>query len=147
MGIGDRIRKKRKENRFTQSELAEFVNVSSQVISNWERGYTDPNHDDVARLAKALGCSTEYLHGIEHVQEIGRVQRLTEKDERDIAKRMEKMKKDLIEGNANGEGLNFMGEPMSPEAIESLLEALEHAERIATLANKKYTPKKYRDKE
>lgn len=57
------------------------------------------------------------------------------------------MKKDLIEGSADGKGLSFMGEPISEEAIESLLEALEHAERIATLANKKYIPRKYRKKD
>ncbi len=142
MRIGDRIKLKRNEKRFKQTELAKLVNVSSQVISNWERGYTDPNHDDVARLADALGCSTDYLHGIKE-----KANKLTEKDERDIAARMKRMKQDLIEGNSDGEGLNFMGEPMSEEAIESLLEALEHAERIATLANKKFTPKKYRDKQ
>lgn len=46
-------------------------------------------------------------------------------------------------GKSDGDGLNFMGEPLSPETIESLLEALEHAEHKATIANKKYTPKKY----
>lgn len=56
---------------------------------------------------------------------------------------MEKLKKDLM----NGEGLSFRGEPMSPEAIESVLDAIEFAERQATRANKKYTPKKYREKE
>ncbi len=142
MGIGNRIKLKRNEKRLKQTELAKLVNVSSQVISNWERGYTDPNHGDVARLADALGCSTDYLHGITES-----TNKLTEKDERDIAQRMKKMKEDLIEGNSDGEGLNFMGEPMSEEAIESLLEALEHAERIATLTNKKFIPKKDRDKQ
>lgn len=64
MNIGERIKTKRKQSKLTQTELSKLVNVSSQVISNWERGYSDPNHDDVARLALALSCSTEYLHGI-----------------------------------------------------------------------------------
>ncbi|PAE20542.1 hypothetical protein CHH80_11055 [Bacillus sp. 7504-2] len=63
MSIGYRIKQKRNEKRLTQSQLGALVNVSSQVISNWERGYTHPNHEDVARLAEALDCSTEYLHG------------------------------------------------------------------------------------
>jgi len=63
MEIGSRIKAKRKEKRFTQIELADLVNVSSQVISNWERGYSDLSSDDVARLADALECSTEYLLG------------------------------------------------------------------------------------
>lgn len=70
----------------------------------------------------------------------------TEKDERDIGKRMAKIRVDLIVGISGNDksAHSFMGEPMSEEAIESLLEALEHAERLATLANKKYIPKKYR---
>lgn len=63
MDIGARIKTKRKECKFTQIELAKLVNVSSQVISNWERGYSDLSSNDVARLADALGCSTEYLLG------------------------------------------------------------------------------------
>lgn len=64
MSIGARIKAKRKQSNLTQTNLGSLVNVSSQVISNWERGYSDPNHDDVARLALALTCSTEYLHGL-----------------------------------------------------------------------------------
>lgn len=64
MSIGERIKAKRKQSKLTQTELGKLVNVSSQVISNWERGYSEPSHDDVARLAIELDCSTEYLHGI-----------------------------------------------------------------------------------
>ncbi|WP_342512297.1 helix-turn-helix domain-containing protein [Sporosarcina sp. FSL K6-1522] len=146
MGIGSRIKAKRKENRFTQIELAKLVNVSPQVISNWERGYSNLSSDDVARLADALNCTTEYLHG-KTLSEKDEQAKLTPKDERDMAKRMDKMKRDLIEGRANGQALLHKGEPMSEEAMESLLEALEMAERITTLANKKFAPNKYKDEE
>ncbi|MEQ6390392.1 helix-turn-helix transcriptional regulator [Bacillaceae bacterium S4-13-58] len=39
------------------------INVSSQVISNWERGYITPDSGDVAKVADALDVSTEYLLG------------------------------------------------------------------------------------
>lgn len=146
MGIGNRIKEKRIEKRFKQTELAKLVNVSSQVISNWERGYTDPSHDDVARLADALECSTDYLLGRTDKVDSDRsseATKLTDKDEKDIAKRMRVIREDL-ESGGDGDGLSFMGEPLSVEAKESLLEALEHAERIATLANKKFIPKKHR---
>lgn len=146
MGIGSRIKAKRKENRFTQIELAKLVNVSPQVISNWERGYSNLSSDDVVRLADALNCTTEYLHG-KTPNEKDEQAKLTPKDERDMAKRMEKIKEDLIEGRANGQALLHKGEPMSEEAIDSLIEAIELAERITTLANKKYAPYKYKDKE
>jgi len=66
---------------------------------------------------------------------------LTAKDEKDIAKQMEKIRKTLMEDN---EGLMFSGEPLSPEAIESILDSLTSGMKNAKLINKKYTPKKYR---
>lgn len=40
MSIDDNIRKRRKELKLTQTKLGQLVHKSSQVISNWERGYT-----------------------------------------------------------------------------------------------------------
>lgn len=64
----------------------------------------------------------------------------SKKDEKDIAKRIEALKEDLL----NGDGLMLSGNPISPEAIESLLEALSSGICQAKIANKKYTPKKYK---
>lgn len=63
MTIGDRIKELRKEKRLTQRELADKINVSSQVISNWERTYSTPDAEDVKRLADALGTSVDYIIG------------------------------------------------------------------------------------
>jgi len=65
---------------------------------------------------------------------------LSQKDEKDIAKRINALKEDL----SNGDGLMLSGNPMSPETIESLVEALSSGIRQAKIANKKYTPKKYK---
>lgn len=65
---------------------------------------------------------------------------LSQKDEKDITKRIEALKEDLL----NGDGLMLSGNPMSPEAIESLMEALSSGIRQAKIANKKYTPNKYK---
>lgn len=64
---------------------------------------------------------------------------LSQKDEKDIAKRIDALKEDLL----NGDGLMLSGNPISPEAIESLIEALSSGVRQAKITNKKYTPKKY----
>lgn len=61
MSTGDRIRRLRKEKGWKQTDLGKRVNVSSQVISNWERGYTDLSHSDIISLAEALDTSTDYL--------------------------------------------------------------------------------------
>lgn len=61
--LGPRIKEKRKELKLTQKDLADLVKVSSQVISNWERGYTTPNTDDLSRLATALKVTPNFLIG------------------------------------------------------------------------------------
>ena len=66
---------------------------------------------------------------------------LTKKDERDIAKMLANLKETL----ENEEGLMFDGDPMSDEAKESILAAMELGLQAAKLKNKeKYTPKKYK---
>jgi len=136
--IGSRIKEQRKKLRYTQMQLAQKISVSPQVISNWERGYTEPSAEDIARLSIALSCPSDYL--------LGKTTNTTNKeskDERDIAKRMAELREDL----SSATGLLFDGEPMSDEAKESLLEAMEFGVRLAKKNNKKYTPNKYRDKE
>lgn len=98
----------------------------------------NPGADKLQQIADYFDVSTDYLLGRTDKKQYN--DELTEKDEKDIAKRMAKMRKDLEEGN-DGDGLAFLGEPMSDEAKESLLEALEFIERQTTKINKKYIPK------
>ena len=65
MGIGERIRARRKELKIRQVELALKINRSAQVVSNWERGYTPViPHDDVLALATTLETNPNYLLGL-----------------------------------------------------------------------------------
>ena len=62
MNIGLKIRERRKELRVTQSELAQRIGKSPQVISNWERGYTTgimPN--DLQKISIALDIPISFL--------------------------------------------------------------------------------------
>lgn len=62
LSIGKRIKELRRLNSLTQPELALKLNVSRQVISNWERGYTPTiDADYIAKMAKIFNCSSEYL--------------------------------------------------------------------------------------
>lgn len=65
MRTGARIKELRRALKLTQKQLADKVHVSSQVVSNWERGYSTPDSEDVKILASALDCSIDYLLGIE----------------------------------------------------------------------------------
>jgi len=62
MSIGDRIKKRRKELGLTQTELGQRVHKSSQVISNWERGYTTGiAAEDLEQLANALSIDITFF--------------------------------------------------------------------------------------
>lgn len=63
MTLGEKIREERKKRKITQKELANRMEVSSQVISNWERDYTKPSYYDILNLSTELNISTDYLIG------------------------------------------------------------------------------------
>lgn len=70
MRTGERIKKIRKNIGFTQKQLADKVHVSSQVISNWERGYSTPDSEDIKKISNALDCSIDFLLGKEETNRI-----------------------------------------------------------------------------
>jgi transcriptional regulator with XRE-family HTH domain len=61
--IGTRIRKKRSERGLSQKALAEAVGVSPPAINRFEKGIKTPSIDTLAKLAKVLGVSTDFLLG------------------------------------------------------------------------------------
>ncbi len=66
---------------------------------------------------------------------------MTHKDEKDISKILEQTKEQLL----SQEGLMFDGDPASPEAVDSILAAMQIGMEMAKKKNKeKYTPKKYK---
>ena len=61
--LPERIRALRKAQKWTQIKVAEKVNVSAQVVSNWERGYSFPDHEDIRRLSEIFNTSSDYILG------------------------------------------------------------------------------------
>ncbi|WP_187620192.1 helix-turn-helix domain-containing protein [Selenomonas ruminis] len=62
MFIGSKIKARRKELGLTQTELGQRVHKSSQVISNWERGYTTGiAAEDLQQLATALATDITFF--------------------------------------------------------------------------------------
>ncbi|WP_258729687.1 helix-turn-helix domain-containing protein [Bacillus atrophaeus] len=139
MTVGQRIKAIRKEKKLTQVQLADKANLSRSYLADIERDRYNPSLSTLESVAGALGIHVSAIVDEENLVKEEPIQYKT-KEEKDIAKRMEEIKKDL----ENSDGLSFSGEPMSPEAIESLMEAMEHVVRQTQRINKKYTPKKYR---
>lgn len=134
--LGERLKKLREEKGLLQKDIAKLLNITASAYGFYEQGKRDPDTDVLRKLADFYGVSIDYLMGRTDIRNPA----LTKKDEKEIEKEIEAMKKKLLES----EGLMLSGEPVSKEAIESILEALEYGMRQAKRINKKYTPKKYR---
>ncbi len=61
MTLGDKLSKLRKENNYTQEQLADVLEVSRQAISKWESDTTYPETDKLIRMSELLDCSLDYL--------------------------------------------------------------------------------------
>lgn len=61
MTLGDKISKLRKENNYTQEQLADILGVSRQAVSKWESNITYPETDKLVRMSKLFQCTTDYL--------------------------------------------------------------------------------------
>jgi len=61
MSIGERIKKRRKELRLTQEELARALGLTPQHISGIEQDKRSPSLSSLAKLAEELGITVDYL--------------------------------------------------------------------------------------
>jgi transcriptional regulator with XRE-family HTH domain len=62
--FAQRLRKARNAARLTQAQLASAVGVTSQAVSQWERGETLPEIRNIPRIAAALGLNAAELIGM-----------------------------------------------------------------------------------
>ncbi|WP_394136819.1 helix-turn-helix domain-containing protein [Cytobacillus oceanisediminis] len=136
--LAERLRELRKKNKMTQKDVAAFLGISESGYGYYEQGRNEPSLETLRKLAARYDVSVSYITGEVGDKETPKKSSTT--DEKDIAKRMEKIREDLTKAD----GLSFHGEPLSEEAIESLMEAMEHIARQTQRINKKYIPKKYR---
>lgn len=61
MKLGENIYNLRKKKGFSQEELAEYIGVTRQTISNWELGSTSPNPEQLKLLSKVLNISVDEI--------------------------------------------------------------------------------------
>ena len=59
-----RIRDLREDNDLKQRELAEILNCSQRVYSNYERGDIDIPTEVLIKLARHYGTSVDYILGL-----------------------------------------------------------------------------------
>lgn len=61
MILAEKITLLRKQNNWSQEELAEKCNVSRQSVSKWESAASIPDLDKILKLSEIFGVSTDYL--------------------------------------------------------------------------------------
>lgn len=64
---GEVISKRRKEQGYTQKQLAESLNISFQAVSKWENGTAYPDIEMLPKLAAALNTTVDALLGYKSV--------------------------------------------------------------------------------
>ena len=134
--FGNRLKTLRENHNLSQKEFANILNIANSTLSQYESDKRVPSDEVKLQIAKYFNVTTDYLLGNETKN---KEQNSQDKDEKDIAKSMKKLKEQLKEQ----QGLMFDGEPLDDTTIELLLEELERQERLVKKINKKYTPKKY----
>ena len=58
-----RLRECRENARLSQKYVAISLGVSAPSVANWERGKTNPTHENIVKLADLYGVSVDYLLG------------------------------------------------------------------------------------
>lgn len=61
MTTGEKLSSLRKQNNYTQEELADLMNVSRQSVSRWESDIAFPETEKLIALSKLYNCSIDYL--------------------------------------------------------------------------------------
>lgn len=70
MILSEKICSLRKQNGWSQEELAEKLNISRQSVSKWESGASIPDLDKIIKLSELFEVSTDYLLK-DHAEETG----------------------------------------------------------------------------
>lgn len=137
--ISNNIKRLMNNHNWTQVKLSEECGISKSTLSDYINCKTLINHRNVEKLSEAfkvpkseIDPSYNDLDIIEQHQMI----ELTEKDERDIQKKLQETINDFDEQTI---------EDIDEEDIKLLIASLENTLRLAKrIAKQKFTPKKYR---
>ena len=127
-----------KERGVTAYRVAKETGVTTATLTSWQQGKYTPKPEKMQKIADYFGVSLAYL--MTGKEETEKETKLKPKDQKDIKEILANTEQLLKQ-----DGLMFDGDPASPEAIESILSAMQIGMEMAKKKNKeKYTPKKYK---
>lgn len=126
----------------TAYKVSKATGIAGSTFSDWKSGRSTPKQEKLQKIADYFGVTVEYLMtGKEKPKE--KAPELTTKDERDIAKDLDRIMEKLTAGESGPASYN--GEDLDPDAAALFKDELEIALRRLKLINKeKYTNKRYK---
>ena len=62
--IGERLKESRKAAGYTQTKIAEILNMTQQQYSRFENGVFELNYTQIIKLCKLYDVSADYLLGL-----------------------------------------------------------------------------------
>ena len=127
MNCVERVKQICKERKIPISKLEKDLGFSNGYVGQLKKGSFPAER--LSKIADYLSLSPQYLmYGEEPAPDPV----LTSRDERDIEKILARTKEQLL----SQEGLMFDGDPASPEAIDSILSAMQIGMELAKKKNK-----------
>ncbi|MCL6573901.1 MAG: helix-turn-helix domain-containing protein [Bacillus sp. (in: Bacteria)] len=140
-----RLRQLRLGKKLSQQYMADFLGITRQGYGKYEKekkNGSQPDFDTLKKLADFFDVTIDYLISGDIEKKKDHLPELTDKNEKDIAKKLE----NILESMESDTALSFDGEPMDDETKELVRMAIESNLKLTKqLAKKKFTPKKYRD--
>lgn len=133
MSLKSRIKNLANEHEISLTVLESKLGFGNGTITKWDK--TTPNADKLSKVAKFFGVSMDYL--LNGVDQNG----LSEKDNRDIAKDLNSLKRKLT--NRDDGPVNFDGNDIPDDDLDLFLGQVEiMLRRLKPINKEKYNPNK-----
>lgn len=125
------LKKYLKEQRKTQKDLAEYLEVSPAIVSYYIKGINTPRMDKIDKISEFFGIERSDLIG--HNLDLNNPNKTDNQNENiDISN----MVNDLMENLNSTQTLMYKGEPMDEVTKELVRASIEQAARIALARHK-----------
>lgn len=131
----EHIEKICRDHKTNITAMCRGANISRASLSELKMGRNKTlSYETLNKIAKYFEISVDSIIGNEQKETLA----LTEKDERDIKVKID----ELIDMMSQQKGLMFDGDPLTPEALESIRNAMELGMTAAKLKNREKQNKK-----
>ena len=125
----------------TAYKVSKATCIAGSTFSDWKNGRSNPKQDKLQKIADYFGVSLEYLMTGKEDAVKEKAPELTARDERDIAKDLDRIMGEIRKGDDGP--LYYNGVEIDNASLSLLQNAIEYALRETKKENKvKYNPNK-----